>query len=145
MTYMPSDASFPRLARGNWNFTDDTGATTAYTLFTVTGDVIVQVFGVADVALTSGGAATIEVGVSGNTASIIAQTTATALIANEIWHDATPTTTLEAIDIEGTKTVVVANGQDIILTIGGAAVTAGDVDFYCLWRPLELASTVVAA
>lgn len=134
-----------RLTRGNYNFTDDTGATGAYTIYTVTGDIICQVFGVCDVALTSGGAATIELGVSGNTAVLIAQATATALILNEIWHDATPTTTVEQIDLDGTRNFVLAGGQDVILTIGGADLTAGDIDFYCLWRPLSADALVVAA
>jgi len=79
---------------GNYNFGDDTGAQAAYTIFTITGDVALVVFGVVDVALTSGGAATIELGVSGNTAVLIAQSTATDLILKEIWFDSSPTTTV---------------------------------------------------
>lgn len=134
-----------RVTIGNWNFTDDTGATGAYTIFTITGDVMLQVFGICDVALTSGGAATIELGVAGNTAVLIAQTTATALIADEIWFDTSPTTTIEQIDVMGTRTFIVANGQDAILTVGGAALTAGDIDFYALWRPLSADGNVTAA
>lgn len=133
------------IARGNWNFTDDGGAVGTFTAFTITGDVLLQVFGICNVALTSGGAATIELGVSGNTAVLIAQTTATALIANEIWHDATPTTTIEQIDVDGTRMFVVSNGQDAILTISAFALTAGDVDFYGLWRPLSANGLVVPA
>src|SRR3990172_11877847 len=109
MTYMPDlTAAAERIARGNYNFTDDTGAAGSYTIFTITGDVLLRVFGVCKEALTSGGAATIELGVSGNTAALIAQATATALILNEIWHDATPTTTLEVLDLAGTKTVIIS-------------------------------------
>lgn len=133
-----------RLARGNWNFTADGGAQGAFTAFAVTGDVILQIFGVCNVALTSGGAATIELGVAGNTAVLIALTTATALIANEIWHDATPTTTVEQIDVDGVRTFIVANGQDVILTIAAADLTAGDVDFYARWQPLSANGLVVA-
>jgi hypothetical protein len=133
------------LVRGNYNFTDDTGAQAAYTIFTITGDVLLQVFGVCDVALTSGGAATIELGVSGNTAVLIAQSTATELILNEIWHDASPTTTVEALDIDGTRTFVVTGGQDAIFTIGTADLTAGDIDFYGFWTPLSADGNVVAA
>lgn len=141
--YDSSGATY--IARGNWNFTDDGGATGAFTIFTTTGDVLLQVFGVCNVALTSGGAATIELGVSGNTAVLIAQTTATALIANEIWHDATPTTTVEQIDLDGTRMFVIANGQDAIMTVATAALTAGDIDFYGLWRPLSANGLVVPA
>ncbi len=144
MTVMPSDALYPRLARGNYNFTDDTGATNPYTLFTVTGDVKLQVFGVCDIAIT--GAGTIEVGVSGDTAAFIAQATGADLIANEVWVDATPTLTKEIADPAAVpRTWIVSNGQDVIFTIAGAVLTAGDVDFYCIWQPLEAGATVVAA
>ena len=130
---------------GNYNFTDDTGAIGPYTIFTVTGDVLLQVFGICDIALTSGGAATIELGVSGDTAGFIAQTTATLLIANEVWTDATPTLTKEILDPAAVpRTWIVANGQDVIFTIGAFALTAGDIDFYALWRPLSSDGLVVA-
>jgi len=145
MTYMPDlTAAGERIARGNWNFTDDTGAAGSYTIFTITGDVLLRVFGVCKVALTSGGAATIELGVSGNTAALIAQATATALILDEIWHDATPTTTLEVVDIDA-KNVIVSAGQDALFKITTADLTAGDIDFYALWRPLSTDGNVVAA
>ena len=34
-----------RHVQGNYNFTDDTGAQAAYTIFTVTGDVLLNIFG----------------------------------------------------------------------------------------------------
>lgn len=133
-----------RLARGNYNFTDDTGAAGAYTIFTVTGVVeLAGVYGVAAASLTSGGVATIELGVAGNTAVLIAQATATALLINEIWHDATPTTTVEAIDMTA-RQFVVANGQDVILTVGTADLTAGNINFYAWWRPVSANGLVVA-
>jgi len=132
------------VARGNWNFTDDTGAAQAYTIFTVTGDVLLQVFGICNIALTSGGAATIELGVSGDTAAFVAQTTATALIANEVWLDATPTLTKEILDPAAIpRTWIVAAGQDVIFTIGTTTLTAGDVDFYARWSPLSADGMVV--
>lgn len=148
--YRPNDAAsyaagvaVSRTAIGNYNFTDDTGAQAAYTIFTVTGDVVMKVFGVCDVAVTSGGAATIELGVSGNTAVLIAQATATDLILNEIWHDASPTTTVEQIDPTG-REFIIAGGQDVILTIATADLTAGDIDFYALWVPLSTDGNIVA-
>ena len=134
-----------RIVRGNYSFADDTGAAGAYTILTVTGRVeLAGVYGVCTTACTSGGASTIELGVSGNTAVFIAQATSTALIANEIWHDATPTTTVEAIDMTA-RHWVVTNGQDVILTIGTADLTAGNIDFYAWWRPVSAAGMVVAA
>lgn len=145
MTYIADrTVAAERIARGNWNFTDDTGAAQAYTIFTVTGRVELIVFGICNIALTSGGAATIELGVAGNTAVFVAQTTGTALIANEIWQDSTPTTTVEAIDLAGTKTFIVTNSQNVIFTIGTTTLTAGDIDFYALWRPLSSTANVVA-
>ena len=136
-----------RVVVGNYNFTDDGGTQGAFTIFTVTGDVLLQVFGICDVAPTSGGTSTIELGVSGDTAGFIAQITdATDLIANEVWLDATPTLTKEILDPAAIpRTWIVANGQDVILTIGGADTTAGDIDFYALWRPLSGDGEVVAA
>lgn len=136
----------PFVAIGNYNFTDDTGAQAAYTIFTVTGDVLLQVFGVCDVALTSGGVAKIELGVSGDTAAFIAQATATALILDEVWIDATPTLTKEILDPAAVpRTWIVAGGQDTIFTISAADLTAGDIDFYGLWTPLSRDGDVQAA
>ena len=127
----------------NYNFTDDAGSQGTLTLFTVTGDVLLTVFGICDVAL-EGVSSVIEVGVAGNTAVLIDQTTAAGLIANEIWHDASPTTTIEKVDLNAAQAII-ANGQDIVLTIGTADLTAGDVDFYAVWRPLSSDGLVVAA
>ena len=135
-----------RSARSDYDFDADTGSQAAYTVFTVTGEVLIHYFiGICEAALTSAGTPTIEVGVSGNTAALIAQVAdGTGLIANELWHDATPTTTLEQIDPTG-RAFAVANGQDIIFTIGGADLTAGKINFYCEWSPLSAGATVVAA
>ena len=131
-----------RTAVSNWNFTGDTGAVQSYTVFTVTGDVLVQCYGICDDALL--GAGTIQVGVAGG-AELIPNTAGNTLILNEIWHDATPTTTSEVVDLDTTNTAVISNGQDIQFTIGGAVLTAGDVDFYCRWLPLSVNGNVVAA
>lgn len=138
-------AGVHRVAVSDYNFATDTGATGAYNIFTVTGNVLIHyIIGVCQTALTSGGAATIALGVSGNTAIFIASTTATALIANELWHDATPTTTVEQIS-QTARSFAVSNGQDVILTIGAANLTAGKINFYCRWSPLSAGATVVAA
>ena len=116
-----------------WTFvTGTTGAVGAHTLFTVTGNVAVQVFGICDTTLA--GAATIEVGVAGNTAGIIAQmANATSLADGKTWVDATPAVGVEAMP----STFIVNDGADIILTIGSTAVTGGVVDIYCLFRPFS--------
>jgi len=145
-TIIPGRGGNDQVALGNYNFTDDTGATGAYTIFTVTGDVLMQVFGICDVALVQAApTATIELGVSGNTAVLIAQTTANTLIADEIWYDSTPTATVEQVDVVGARQFIIANGQDVILTIAAQALTAGDIDFYAIWRPLSSDGLVVPA
>lgn len=132
------------LSRANYNFTADAGAQGAITIFTVTGDVVQSIVGVCNTALT-GATATVEVGVAGNTAVFIAQATASDLIANEIWHDATPTTTAEAVELfGGAKTIINTASKNIIMTIATADLTAGDIDFYCAWRPLSPDGYVVA-
>lgn len=117
-----------------------TGAIGAKTLFTVTGVVAVRVFAVCG--LTIVGAGTLEVGISGATAIILAQIAdATALATDEIYTDATPTTKVEALPSE----LIIGNGQDIIQTIGAAALTAGKLTYYCLWTPISADGNVVAA
>ncbi len=117
-----------------------TGATGATTLFTVTGCVAVRVFGVCGLTLV--GAATLEVGISGATAIILAQLVdATVLATDEIYVDATPTTKVEALP----SSLIIGNGQDIIQTIGTTALTGGVLTYYCLWNPLSSNGNVVAA
>lgn len=115
-----------------------TGAVGTTTLFTVTGTVAIRVFAVADtIDLTGSG--TLEVGIAVNTAAIIAQTSATAIDAGEIWYGTTP------------PTVGVLPGQlilastDIIQTIASSTVTAGSLTYYCLWFPLTSSASVTPA
>lgn len=145
MTYMPDlTVAAERKTIGNYSFAVDTGAQGAYTLFTVTGDIALSVFGICKTAVT-GASATIEVGVAGNTAILIAQTTAANLILNEIWHDTTPTTTVESVAAATNNAFVISAGQDIIFTIATADLTAGVIDFYALWKPLSNDANLVAA
>lgn len=119
--------------------TATTGATGVTTLFTVTGVVAVRVFGVCGLTLV--GAATLEVGIVGATAIILAQIAdATALATDEIYTDATPTTKVEAL-----PALVVMNGENIIQTIGAVPISAGQLTYYCLWNPISTDGNVVAA
>lgn len=122
-------------SESTWTFAAaTTGAVAAHTVFTVTGNVLATVFGVCDTTLDSGGAPTIEMGVTGNTAVLIPQSVAKSLADGEVWVDATMTR-VGAGAIPAMQ--VINDGNDIILTIASATVTAGKVDFYCLWRPLS--------
>jgi len=123
-----------------WTFVAaTTGAIAPHTLFTVTDNCLVTVFGVCDTTLNDAGAPTIEVGVTGNTAALIAQSDAKSLADGEVWVDATMTRVgaglLPAMQI-------INDGNDIILTIAAATITSGVIDFYCLWRPLTESSSV---
>lgn len=113
-----------------------TGATGATTLFTVTGDVLVTVFAKCTSDLTSGGAATIEVGISGNTAAIIAQTTATTIDAGETWIGSTAPASVVALDLN-THQKVLNTGTDVIQTIASTTVSGGVLTYYCMWWPLS--------
>jgi hypothetical protein len=114
------------------------GAQGASDLFTVTGDVLVTVFAVCSEDLV--GAGTIEAGISGNTAAILAQiANATNLDAGEVWSDSGPAT------VEALPGAKILSGADIIETIGTADITDGTITYYCLFRPLSEDATVTAA
>lgn len=141
-SYTP-DVGAWRRAIGNWNFADDGGAAAAYTLFTVTGNVYLYgIFGVCRELLDSGGAGTVELGIAGNTAGLIAQTLATDIDAGETWQDATPDANPAAVILLA-HSFSVAAGTDIILTIATAALTAGNLDVYCFWLPLSNDGSVI--
>ena len=117
---------------------DHDGTADPTTLFTVTGQVNATVYGVCGLTLV--GAATIEVGVAGSTASVIAQIAdATDLATGELYLDATPTTTVEALPA---KQLIKA---DIIMTLASADITAGNITFYAIWEPVTSGSSLVAA
>jgi hypothetical protein len=122
---------------------DDGGTNDPFTLFTVTGDVLVRMFGVCTVNL-AGAGATVEVGVTGNTAALIAQTTGTDIDANDIFNDASPAVGTDTLaNITGPHVIV--NGLDIIETVATANVTSGNIYYVCLWQPLSEDGDVVAA
>lgn len=123
---------------------DNDGTSDPYTLFTVTGDVIVRIFGVCTTSLVSAGGGTLEVGVSGNTAALIAQETATDIDANGIYLSATQVSGAVALATLPGPFIIV-NGLDIIETVGTADITAGNIYYVCLWRPLTPGSSVISA
>lgn len=118
-----------------------TGAASAKTIFTVTGLVRVRIFAVCTGTLTSGGAATIQVGTTITGAGLIAQITATNLATGEIWNDATPDASVELETVSPVKLV----SQNIIETIGTTTVTGGTIKYTVLWQPVSDDGNVVAA
>lgn len=121
---------------------DKDGTNAAFKLFNVTGDVKLAIIGVCTVTLV--GAATIKVGTAKSTAGLIAQIAdATDLAVNEIWHDATPDTNIEAVSVAAERFLV--NGADIIETVATADITAGNIYYLVGWYPLSFDGKVEAA
>lgn len=121
---------------------DKDGTNATFTLYTVTGEVLVRIFGVCTTLL-AGATATLEVGVTGNIAALIAQTTATDIDANELWNDTSPAAGTETLaNITGPHIII--NGLDIIETVATADITSGQIRYICMWRPLSLDGSVVA-
>jgi len=119
---------------------DHDGTGDPYTLFTVTGDVAVKaVVGIVNVNVA--GAGTLEVGVAGNTAALIAQVAdTTTLDDGDVLVDGTESVGVEAI--ANTGMFIINDGADIIETLGSANLTAGQIDWYCIWAPLEAGAAV---
>ena len=141
--FLAISGGLPFLQRKTREFTGATGlgAQGAATLFTVTGDVLVRIFASCTEDL-AGATATIEVGITGNTAALIAQTTATNIDVGKSWMDTSPAT-IEAVDLA--SGFVIVDGADIIETIATANITDGTLKYYCFWRPLSTNGMVVAA
>jgi hypothetical protein len=119
-----------------WTFAaGSTGAIGAHTLASVTGLVAVRVVARVVSDLTSAGAPTAEVGITGSTPTLLAQVAdATGMDSGEIWHDATVDAKIELLTVLGTKHLTT---QNIILTIGTATITGGSMDFTILWSPIS--------
>ena len=124
-------------ARGDFNGSND-----PFTLFNVTGDVLIGVVGICTVDLVSAGSGLVSVGPAGNAALMIPAVLATAIDLNEIFMDATPAI---GKTIDGLSFYVVGNGVDIVEDITTADVTAGNIYYIAFWKPLSAQSKVVAA
>lgn len=123
---------------------NDGGTNDPYTIFTVTGDVIIAAFwGVVNTDLT-GATATIEVGTVGNTAAILAQELATDLDDGALYVSGTVADGVAALATSGAA-FVINDGADIIETVGTADVEAGQIDYYCIWAPAEDGAKITSA
>lgn len=127
---------------------DHDGTADPYTLFKVDGDVIISDFwGVANVAVVSdSNTGTLEVGVAGNTAKLIAQTTAGSgtIAIGDVIVDAGSEPGVDVNAHSGAKHYI-ANGADIIETLATNNLTAGQIDWYCVWAPAEPGAQVYPA
>jgi len=129
---------------GTTNSHGDLGGTNdPYTIFTVTGDVIIKgLWGIVNTTLT-GATATISVGVVGNTAGIIALETGTELLDGNVYTSATDAVGVAAI--ANTGLFAINDGLDIIETPLTANVTGGQLDYYCIWAPAEDGASITSA
>jgi len=118
------------------------GAVGTVTLFTVTGTVRVRAFGVCTTSTTIQAGATVEVGIAGNLAVLIAQTAADATVAGEIWHDASPDAEIELDTVA--SWYYISDGNDIILTVATNTVDSGVIEFYCEYQKVSANGDVVA-
>ena len=119
-----------------------TALAAAADLFTVTGDVIVRIIAVVKTNCASAGGCNAEIGIAADTDAIIPTTDVTLLAAQEIWHDATPDSEIEALVTF--REYIITDGNDIIIT-PSAQIDSGALLFYCFWTALSSGATVVAA
>jgi len=120
------------------------GAVGTVALFTIAGTVLLRLVCVCTETLVEGvGGGTIEVGIAGATANIIAQTVSANIAAGEIWHDATPDAEIENLTVMAER--VVADGNDVFATVAGQDVTDGTLVFRAFWTPVTHGALVIAA
>jgi hypothetical protein len=105
------------------------GAVGTVAVGTVTGQVLIHQAAAICLTDLEGATATIELGVDGDTAGIFPQITGTTLDVGEFW-EATPSKIAAAIEAK------VVNGN-LIITVGTAALTAGQIEIVLYWLPLS--------
>ena len=105
------------------------GAVGTVAVATMTGAIMVHSVGAYCSTSLAGATATVEMGVSGDTAELIAQTTATDIDAGEVWESATPD---EGVALVTSKAIA----GNIIITVATADVTAGVLKIAIEYTPL---------
>jgi len=115
--------------------------------FTVTGDVLVRVFGIVGATgiTSTSGTTTLSIGTTEATAGIIAASTVnnTQFAATDVWVDSTPANDVELMASAAWH--VIGGGANIRLTRNVDDLTAGTLTLYCFWSPLSSDGNVVAA
>lgn len=126
---------------------DIDGTGNPYTLYTVTGVVLVHhIYAVVTTACAStSDTGTLEVGVTGNTAKLIAQTTVGSgtFAQHDIWTDTGVEPAAEILT--NAAPFILSNGNDIIETAATNNITSGALVYYCTWSPQSVGSSIVAA
>lgn len=145
------------LSVGHFTAVHNTGAmstghdTGTVTLFTITGLVRLQVVAHITTAVTSASdLGTLEVGVAGGTARLLGQelVDATAFAVGDVWtEDVDPETSIAQLGdaANGLEWKAASSTNPIILTIVTQNMTAGVIDFYCLWTPISAGGGVYPA
>lgn len=117
---------------------DVDGSNNPYTLFKISGTVLVRVVAFCTENITNVGDSQISVGVDGNQESIIPLTVSTDIVSGELWYDSTPTTKVDTSD--NIAEYIVANGKDIKLYVTVKNVKTGKLSFIVSWYPLSKGS-----
>lgn len=137
--------TFAGATAGAWG--NDGGALDGAAIFTVTGLVFVQLIADCDTSLT-GASATIEVGITGDTAIFMPTETATQIDAGQIWLNDAGNAAYGIIGAEeaaaGNLPLYALNGNDIILTVKTADVETGVLNFYAIWVPISEDGNIAA-
>lgn len=136
---MSSTAPLPYLSSRRKRFTKKVaftgaaglGAQGTVAIATLSGAVLIEALVARCTTDLVGTSATVELGTTGNTAALIAQTTATTIDAAEVWADATP-----ALGVGAPITSKVLT-RSIILTVGTADVTSGELWIDIFYYPLS--------
>lgn len=133
--------------RANDKYVDFAAATTgevdAKELFEVRGTVIALAFGVCSTGLNSAGSPTIQLGTENATDHFIAATSATGIDDGEVWDSTSPGAEKAWSTLDAKWAII--NGADIGYEVKVAAVTSGNITFYCYWFPLSEGADVVTA
>ena len=134
----------PKIA--NKTYADLVGYDTA-AAFTVTGDVLVRVWGVVGgTGITStSGTTTLSVGTTADADACLPSTTIdnSDFAAGDVWVDNNPED--DAGAVATTAQVIIGGGADIVLTRNVDDILGGVLTLYCEWVPLSVGATVVPA
>lgn len=110
-----------------------TGAAGIHVLFTITGDVILSIFGMVKEALVdTGSGATISVGDADTTDSILPGSAIISSGGNNIYNSSGFQNVISQIDSD-----LADNSVNVIYDITGDDIISGTIIFYCTWRPLS--------
>ena len=122
---------------GAWG--DKDGALASAAIFNVTGTVKLRIVGVVETNLVGAGKA--EVGVTGDTAKLLAQVqNTTTMDVGQIWHDANVDSPVEASTVM--PEYIISNGLDVLLKTSVADITAGAIRFFVSWYPISKGAMV---